>query len=238
MKRNSKPELFTSLHGVQQYLDSLGWKVSRSGIYKHQREGKLRPRDDGTYNLKDVDKYATTFLKRKDGSSTTDDLDRKQGEKLDAEIKKVRAQADHWELKTKIAQGLYIEKALFEHELAARASQYKTDLINLAHTKAEAIVKRIVGNMLYEAIIVPVKEARELSSSEGERKIIDVALEAAEQSYQATTDQIIPELIDFMIREFDQILDRYAKDRQFIIQYYSAGVSEEDDVNEMSDETE
>lgn len=47
---------------VTEYLQSQGWKVKKSTVYDHIKKGKLRPEENGLFQKKTIDKYASTFL--------------------------------------------------------------------------------------------------------------------------------------------------------------------------------
>jgi hypothetical protein len=140
---DNEPTLPNAL-AVVEYLSGKGWKIKKSTAYQHIKEGKLRTRQDGCFNVGDVEKYAATFLKRLDGGKVNKELERMQQERSQAETDKVKAQAEHWTLKTQIAKGMYVEKDAFERALAMRAAVFKSDLENFVHARAGEIT-RIVG---------------------------------------------------------------------------------------------
>ena len=143
---NEEPTL-PNLLVVVDYLSSRGWKIKKSAAYQHQKDGKLRPQKNGAYRISDVEKYATNFLKRLDGVKA-DELDAMQQEKLRAEVDKLKAQAEHWTMKAKVFSGSYVEKELFEKELAKRASVFRSDLENFSRTAAAGIIAVVSGDPL------------------------------------------------------------------------------------------
>ncbi len=138
------PTLANTL-AVADYLRDQGWKVKKSAVYKHKKEGKLRCEADGTYRIDEVDRYAQTYLKRADGSAS-EKLEKLQQEKLHAEIEKTKAQARHWTMKAEMFTGAYVPKDLFEGELAKRAAVFRNDLETFARAEASEIVNRAAGN--------------------------------------------------------------------------------------------
>ncbi|SCY01657.1 hypothetical protein [Desulfoluna spongiiphila] len=129
---------------VTEYLNDKGWKVSKSSVYGHLKEGKLKA-VDGVFHIKDVEKYAALHLKRQDGTSPAEEAGQLQKEKLEAETRKAKAQAKHWEMKTLVESGQYIDRDLFNGELAARASIFRNDLETFFRSKAGEMVKRMDG---------------------------------------------------------------------------------------------
>ena len=130
---------------VADYLTTQGWKAGKSTIYKHQKEGKLRPQPDGAFRIVDAEKYASTFLKRLDGGQTGK-LDQLQKDKLIAETRKAIAQAEHWEMKMKTMNGALVPKDYFDNELAKRAIIFRNDLENYCRTEAAGIITLADGN--------------------------------------------------------------------------------------------
>jgi hypothetical protein len=142
---DDEPTLSNAL-AIVEYLSGKGWKIKKSTAYQHIKEGKLRTRQDGCFNVGDVEKYAATFLKRLDGGKVNKELERMQQERSQAETDKVKAQAEHWTLKTQIAKGMYVEKDAFERALAMRAAVFKSDQENFIHARAGEIVQIVAGN--------------------------------------------------------------------------------------------
>lgn len=134
-----------NLLAVVDYLTGRGWKIRKSAAYKHRHEGKIRPQMNGTYKIPDVEKYAQTFLKRLDGGGR-DPRDDFQSEKQAAETEKIKAQARHWSMKASILEGRYVEKGLFERELARRAAVFKNDIENFCRSQAAGIISLVAGD--------------------------------------------------------------------------------------------
>ena len=130
---------------VVDHLSAQGWKVKKSAVYNHRKEGKIRPQPDGTFRIADVERYAETYLRRKDGGNSGK-LDKLQQEKLVAETEKMKAQARHWSMKAEIQSAAYVPKELFEAELAKRAAVFRNDLETFARAEAAEIVNRSTGD--------------------------------------------------------------------------------------------
>ncbi len=99
----------------------------------------------GAFRIADVEKYATIFLKRLDGVKA-DLTDAIQQEKSRAEADKLKAQAEHWQIKTAVARGLYVEKDAFERELARRAAVFRSDIENFIRAQAVGIINLVAGD--------------------------------------------------------------------------------------------
>lgn len=179
-----------NLMAVVDYLNGRGWKIRKSAAYKHHKEGKIRPQSNGAYRITDVEKYAATFLKRLDGGKEGV-LDAYQNEKQAAETEKLKAQARHWGMKAGILEGLYVEKGLFERELAKRAAVFKNDIENFCRAQAAGIINVVAGDA-------------------------------------ART----PDLIEYMLDQAENWLDRYAEEKEFRIPPPPAAETEKDDLGE------
>jgi hypothetical protein len=130
---------------VVEYLTAAGWRIKKSTAYKHHKDGILRPGSDGKYSRATVDKYAATKLKRLDGTKK-DQIEKLNEARQKAETRKLQAQAEHWELKSKIAQGQYVPKDTFERELARRAMVFKTDMEAFCRSQAGAVIGLVGGD--------------------------------------------------------------------------------------------
>lgn len=140
-------ERFPNLLRVLEYLKAQGWKIGKSALYQHRREGRIRQEADGTFARKAVDRYARTFLKRLDGSGRKEDeIEALQRAKLKAEKEKTEAQARHWELRTKIERGYYVKRSEVETALAARALVLRSGYEDFVRAEADQVVRLVEGN--------------------------------------------------------------------------------------------
>ena len=139
-------KMFNTLVDVISFLDSEGWKISKSSAYEHKDDGKIRPGSDGKYTLSAVQEYARHHLNRKDGSSG-DETANLQTQKLTEEIRRIASDAAMRELKFKEKQGELIPREHVEIELAARAGDLKTHLDASARSSSTRIIKLVGGDV-------------------------------------------------------------------------------------------
>lgn len=139
---------FKNAFAVLQHLAGQGWKVGKTIFYCHVKEGKLRPREDGAFELAAVNKYAKAFLKRSAGTGriSTDEIDRLHEKRLRAEVEKTEGQAQVWTSKARILNESYVPRDLFETELAKRALVYRNDLEGFCRSEAAGIIAYIDGD--------------------------------------------------------------------------------------------
>jgi hypothetical protein len=141
-------QTFQNVMAVVSYLKAGGWKVGKSSVFAHAKQGRLRPHEDGTFHEKDVKKYARTFLKRLDpGTMQPAAIEKLQRRKVEAEAKKLEAQATHWQLRSEIESGRFIPKADFEMELAGRAALFKNDIEYFCMAEAPEIINFVNGDI-------------------------------------------------------------------------------------------
>jgi len=63
-KINTSEKIFSNTLEVVEYLKNEKWKISKSSIYEHVKDGKLRPDQGEYFTLKNVLNYASTYLKK------------------------------------------------------------------------------------------------------------------------------------------------------------------------------
>ncbi|MEN6623624.1 MAG: hypothetical protein ABFD50_19020 [Smithella sp.] len=144
-QENKQEETFSNVLAVAGYLKDNGWKIGKSLVYQHKKLGMIRPREDGLFYLSDIKKYINIArLENIKGSTVSiDDVQKRRNE---AETRKMEAQAHHWEIKTKVAEGLYVPRDSFERELAQRAMVFKSDMEAFCRSKAAEIVSKVGGD--------------------------------------------------------------------------------------------
>jgi hypothetical protein len=135
-----------NIPAVIAHLDAAGWKISKSAAYKHKKEGRLRPGADGWFSVKAVEKYARQWLEKKDGSAGQVSVEELAEQKAAAELEKIRAQARHWDTKTKIELGQYVPREEWDRELAARARVFKSDIENFIRSEASELIRMVDGD--------------------------------------------------------------------------------------------
>jgi len=141
----SEPTSLDNVPAVVEYLTAAGWRIKKSAAYKHHKEGKLRPGDDGKYKISAVNKYAAVNLKRLDGKGK-DFLERLTEEKARVELEKEKAKLEQIQHKNKMAAGLFVPREAFEQELAKRAAVLKSDVENFIRGGAEKTIALVAGD--------------------------------------------------------------------------------------------
>lgn len=137
-------EILAGIGAVVEYLDGEGWKISRSSAYGHwKKEGKLRARSDGRFDLAAVLAYARDHLQRKDGAPVGANL---AEDKQRAEIARIRADSATRELKLRQLTGELMPRSQVEIELSERASSLRGYLDAVARSAAGRAIKLVGGD--------------------------------------------------------------------------------------------
>jgi hypothetical protein len=147
MTAEKAPEqVFANIKDVVAYLSTQGFKIKKSACYLHSSQGKLLPQADGTFTAKAVLKYASLFLKRRDGQPSTGRIEAAQEGRLEAESRKVRLQADRLHMQNELLSGRFVEKVEFERALALRAQLFRTDIETFCRGSAGEIINLVGGD--------------------------------------------------------------------------------------------
>ena len=136
---------FKNKREVADYLIEEGWKVSRSTVYKHAAEGRIRPDANGIYTLRAVQKYARLHLMQQDTGQKIDD-EELQRKKIMAEVAWKTEQARREKLKRMVEEGLYILREDLHLEFAARTATLEAGLRHMVHSSAGDWIALVDGN--------------------------------------------------------------------------------------------
>lgn len=142
---SEQPAEFDNLRQVADYLVAEGWKVSPSTVYKHGKEGRVRPLADGRYPRNAVEKYASVHLVRKEigQKAVSTEL---QDQKVQAEVERLQEQAKHARIKRLALEGKYLPREQVEMELAAKVATLAAGLAYFAQARAGEIVELVGGD--------------------------------------------------------------------------------------------
>ena len=138
---------FSTLADVLTYLREAGWRVAKSTLYRHQGEGKIRPRPTGAYHLADVEKYARTFLKQQaTGKRVQERIEDLQRKLLEKEDKLKDLKIDRETFARDKEKGEYIPKKLMDIEIAGRAGILEAVLKHWIQSHAADWIRLTEGN--------------------------------------------------------------------------------------------
>ncbi len=137
-----------TIAAVLEYLKANDWRVTQTSLYRHQKEGKIAPRRDGCYTLRDVDKYARNWLKQKStGKKVAEKAEEQQAKKLGLEISILEQNDKKLKFFNDREAGLYIPKELMEIELAGRAGILDAGLKHMVQSRIAEWIRAVNGEM-------------------------------------------------------------------------------------------
>jgi len=145
MENKTAKTEFKNVKEVAQFLNSEGWKVAQSTVYKHRTEGLIRPDADGNFTRKAVLKYARLYLKQTstDQKIKEDELSRKDRE-TELALKEEKLKRER--MKRMYEEGQYFLRDELDIELAARAATLEAGMKYMVQTKAGAWINMVGGN--------------------------------------------------------------------------------------------
>lgn len=178
-----------NIAAVLDYLRALDWRVTKTSLYRHQKEGKLAPRRDGLYALRDVDRYARIWLKQKStGKKISEKLEELQRKKLDLELDNLDLDNKRKKLAYDKDMERYIPKEFMEIELAGRAGVLDAGLKHWVQSHAAEWIRTVGGDTgkVGDLIILMNRELDEhinsYASSLSYQVVIDAEEDAAESA--------------------------------------------------------
>ena len=190
----SAMEATKNLKNWQAVLDHVaenGRKLSKTKLYSDINRGLLRRQPDGTFRLRDVQRYIASLPT----AGTPDALVRKaadrQRRKEEADIRKAEAAAEREEFDLQVKKGRYIRRDQVYAELAARAVTLSSGLKTAFEARNLDLVALVDGNpkkavALVEALERICDDALNEYSREME---FEVVLEDLEQGAEEVTDE-------------------------------------------------
>lgn len=176
---------FPNLGNVLEYLRDSGWKATKSSLYRHHGEGKLLPKNDGSYQLKDVEKYARTWLKQAStGKRVAEKTDELQRKKLERELANLDLKFERESFAHARDLGQYVPKEQMEIELAGRAGILDAGLKHWIQSRAADWIRAVDGDMkkVGELINIMSREADEHINTYATPKDYEIIIEADEET--------------------------------------------------------
>ncbi|MFA5323092.1 MAG: hypothetical protein WC373_10520 [Smithella sp.] len=161
LDRGTNVDAFDNLKLVMAYLQAEGWKIKKSNLYNHRKQGKISPERDGKYLRPAVDKYARTFLRQiVTGKRIQENLDDQQRVKLEQEIRINELKIKNQERRNAIEEKKYIAVpvvldtafTMFRHARDAMLTISDRITPILAGETDENKVREILDNEIRQAI--------------------------------------------------------------------------------------
>ncbi len=135
---------FKSLRDIANYLDSLGYKLSKSKVGRDLKERGIKKNSDGIYPGKAVLEYAATLERKGDAGLGPAEL---QAQKAAMEIDLLGLKTAKFEFEIDREKGKYILKKDFDAELAARAVVLDSGFRHFFATRAREMIVTVGGKI-------------------------------------------------------------------------------------------
>ncbi len=131
---------------VLNYIQEQGRKVGQTKLYDDMNAGRLRKQKDGSFKLRDVNRYMQSLPMLGTSDAVADKAADRQKRKEEAEIRRIQAVADKEEFNLAVAKGKFIPKEQVYLELAARAVTLAASLKTAFEANATDMVYMVDGN--------------------------------------------------------------------------------------------
>lgn len=139
---------FDNVDEVIDYLAASGYVAKKSTVYRHRKDGKILPKDNGKFRQKEIDRYAKSFLKEASTGQKIKTLeDQLQRKKLEQELKNLELEHERKKLQHDRELGKYVEREKMEIELAARAGILEAGLKHWVQSRAADWIRAVGGDV-------------------------------------------------------------------------------------------
>lgn len=165
-----------SLLEAASWLNSLGYKIGKSKLYKDKDKGLIFVWADGRVYKSDAELYARKHLVLGKSVDIADpemqDLEALQREKLQSEVFRLRKQIEKMDFEIDKDRGKFLLRSDFDRELAARWLVFKQSFEQFFRRQAPKLIQLVDGNLgktpdFLEAVLGAVrKELNEMANTE------------------------------------------------------------------------
>ena len=140
----------SSLFDAMTWLQKLGYKISKSKIYRDKDKGLIFVWPDGRVYKADAELYARKHLVLEKSPDLEDletkDLEELQRKKLQAEVERLKKQISKYELEITKEQKKYILKADFNKEMARRKLVLEQNFTHFFRSQSPDLIDLVDGN--------------------------------------------------------------------------------------------
>ena len=181
------------IENVADVLDYLApvWKVTKTSLYRHQKEGKFLPQADGTFLQKDIDKYARTWLKQKStGKRISEKTDELQRKKLEKELQKLDIDTERSQFNFDKEKKKYIPKEQMDVEFAGLIGILDAALKHLVQSRVADWIRMAGGDTKKagEVINLVSRQVDEILNSLSEPVDYQIIIDAEEEADVTETE--------------------------------------------------
>lgn len=126
--------------------EDCGRKISKTKLFEDIKVGRLRKQPDGTFKRRDLDRYAASLPTAGTPDKLATDAARRQQQKEEQEIRRIKNAADREEFDLKVKQGKFIARDAVYQELAARAVALSAGLKTEFEAQSLDVIELVEGN--------------------------------------------------------------------------------------------
>ena len=130
---------------VLAYVQDAGRKLGQTKFFEDVKRGRLKKQADGTFRRRDVDRYMASLPLRETPDGVVERAAERQRKKEEAEIRKLRADADLRELELSVRRGKYIprEEVYCELESTSARALERVEVAGGDPRKAAALTRAL-----------------------------------------------------------------------------------------------
>ncbi len=143
---------------VLAHAEECGRKVKKSKLFNDINAGRLKKQADGTFRLRDVERYFATLPMAGTPDVVAEKAADRRRRKEEEEIRKLKAGADRDEFALAVQKGRYIARERVHLELAARAVALAADIKTSFEARSLEIIEAVDGNPKKSASLVELLE--------------------------------------------------------------------------------
>lgn len=143
---------------VLAYAEENNRKLGKTKLFKDIRDGRLKKQADGTFRLRDVDRYMATLSPAGTVDAVAERAADRQRRKEEADIRKAEASAKREEFDLAVKMGKFVPRDQVHAELAARAVTLSTGLKTAFEARGLDFVAACGGNPKKAAALVELLE--------------------------------------------------------------------------------
>ena len=132
--------------GVLSYIAENGHKLGKTKLYDDIGRGRLKKQPDGTFKLRDVDRYMASLPLTGTPDVVAEKAADRRRRKEEEEIRRIKATADKEEFDLAVKKGRHIPKEQVHLELAARAVTLASGIKTAFEARNLDFVAAVDGN--------------------------------------------------------------------------------------------
>lgn len=136
---------FPSLLEACDHLKKVGFRISKSKLYRDRDKNFFKVNPDGTVPESEIRAYAAEHLPK--SRASLNDLDDIHAVKTAREVERLEKQNEKLQFELDRERGKYIPREDFEAELAARAAVLDSGFRHLFNTKAREWIALVAGRV-------------------------------------------------------------------------------------------